>query len=67
MTRLQDVPKGLLDDLRHATEFYKCVEAESPAPETGAWVDAHEWLRTAALNLGTALIAKLEASEEDNA
>lgn len=67
MTRLQDIQKGLLDDLRHATEFYKCVEAESLAVETGAWTDAHEWLRTAALNLGAALIADLEASEVPNA
>lgn len=67
MTRLQDIQKGLLDDLRHATEFYKCVEAESPAAENGAWTDAHEWLRTAALNLGAALIADLEASEDSHA
>lgn len=64
MTR---IPQALLDDLRHATEFYKCVEAESPAVETGAWKDAHEWLSTAALNLGTALIADLEASEAPHA
>ncbi|MBD9499977.1 hypothetical protein IB256_04245 [Pseudomonas sp. PDM17] len=63
MTRLQEIEKGLLDDLRHATEFYKCVEAESPATENGAWADAHEWLRTAALNLGAALIAEFEACE----
>lgn len=63
MTRFQGIQKGLLDDLRHATEFYKCVEAESPALENGAWTDAREWLRTAALNLGAALIAEFEASE----
>ena len=58
MTRIH---QALLDDLRHATEFYKCVEAESTAVETGAWTDAREWLRTAALNLGIALIAERDA------
>ncbi|WP_236201408.1 hypothetical protein [Pseudomonas pseudonitroreducens] len=60
MTRIH---QALLDDLRHATEFYKCVEAEGAAVEIGAWNDAREWLRTAALNLGAALIADLEAGE----
>ncbi|OBY90730.1 hypothetical protein A6723_021120 [Pseudomonas sp. AU11447] len=64
MTR---IPQALLDDLRHATEFYRCVEAESEAVDVGAWTDAREWLRTAALNLGSALIAELAASEAPHA
>lgn len=64
MTRIS---QALLDDLRNATEFYRCVEAESSGVEVGAWTDAREWLRTAALNLGAALIAELEASEAPHA
>lgn len=66
MTRQPIIQKSLLDDLRHATEFYKCVEAENTAVETSAWTDAREWLRTAALNLGLALIAQEQAELPDD-
>lgn len=71
MTSLQKVPTSLLDDLRNATEFYKCVQAEAQAggncTDNGSWADAREWLRTAALNLGEALIAGGAESEVPHA
>ena len=50
---------ALLNDLRNATEFYRCVEASRQAgesvTETGTCRDAHEWLTSAALALGDEL------------
>lgn len=61
---MTNIPQHLLDDLRLAKEFYDCVVAESNAGHdcvsTGAWRDAEQWLRTAALNLGTYLACKGE-------
>lgn len=49
----------LLNDLRNATEFYRCVEASRQAgekvSETGTQRDADDWLRWAALALGDEL------------
>lgn len=49
----------LLDDVRHAAEFFRRVEACCQAGEdctsTGAWKDANDWLKTAALALGEEL------------
>ncbi|MFI8744517.1 hypothetical protein ACIGKL_05100 [Pseudomonas sp. NPDC077186] len=63
---MTSIPQNLLDDLRLATEFYDCVVIESKAGHdcvsTGAWRDAEEWLRSAALNLGTHLARKGEVS-----
>lgn len=66
-----NLPHHLLDDLRHATEFYRCVEAETAegadCVATGAWEDARAWLKSAALALGDALIAAKEGSEVPHA
>lgn len=57
---MSNIPQNLLDDLRLAKEFFDCVEAETEAGhdcvETGAWRDAEDWLRSAALNLGAYLV-----------
>jgi hypothetical protein len=67
MINLQNIPANLLDNLRNATEFYKCVQAESQAGKdctsVGVWKDASEWLESAALQLGDALIAAHADSE----
>lgn len=58
---MTSIPQNLLDDLRHAKEFYDCCVAESAAghndAETGTFRDAEDWLRGAALNLGTFLVS----------
>lgn len=55
------IPQHLLDDLRHASEFYECVREQSEAgtdcTSTGSWRDANNWLTSAALNLGRHLAA----------
>ena len=38
-----------LMDLVNAVEFYKTVKAENPDIETGAWNDAYDWIRKAAV------------------
>lgn len=56
---MTSIPQNLLDDLRLAKEFYDCVLAETEAGRdsvsTGAWRDANDWLKSAALNLGAFL------------
>lgn len=58
--------QSLPANLRNATEFYKCVQAENKqgadCTSTEAWKDASEWLESAALQLGEALIAAHAAS-----
>lgn len=58
---MTSIPQNLLDDLRHAKEFYDCCVVEAEAGHdcvgTGAWRDAEDWLRSAALNLGTFLVS----------
>ncbi|MDF3931364.1 hypothetical protein [Pseudomonas citronellolis] len=67
----RDLPASLLDNLRNATEFYKCVQAENKegadCTSTGAWKDASEWLESAALQLGEALIAAHATGEVPHA
>jgi len=57
---MTSIPQNLLDDLRHAKEFYDCCIAETEAGHdcvgTGAWRDAENWLKSAALNLGAYLV-----------
>jgi len=54
------IPQSLLDDLRNAKAFYDCCVAETKAGHdcvsTGAWRDAEDWLKSAALNLGAYLV-----------
>lgn len=61
---LQNIKASLLDDLRNATEFYKC---EQSTGNDCASAEATEWLRTAALNLGEALIKGHGESEVPHA
>ncbi|HBO5118761.1 TPA: hypothetical protein L4W63_003059 [Pseudomonas aeruginosa] len=56
---------ALLSNLRHATEFWNAVK-ESDTTTTGVFSDAREWLTTAALALGNALIAQREAAGGDH-
>ncbi|MCY1208175.1 hypothetical protein D9M71_665640 [compost metagenome] len=59
-------PKHLLDDLRHATEFYRC-EQETPGGQGQTSAEANEWLRSAALRLGEALLAATNGADTDEA
>ncbi|RUI34573.1 hypothetical protein [Pseudomonas aeruginosa] len=59
----------LLDNLRSATELWNAVKEAGPDQETttnGVFSDAYEWLTTAALALGNALIAQHDASGGDH-
>lgn len=38
-----------LNDLVNAVEFYNKVKAENPTIETGAWNDAYDWIKKAAI------------------
>lgn len=58
---MTSIPQSLLDDLRNAKEFYDRCVADSVAghndAETGTFRDAEDWLRSAALSLGTFLVS----------
>ncbi|ENQ7720003.1 hypothetical protein ACEQOO_001966 [Pseudomonas aeruginosa] len=60
---------ALLSNLRHATEFWNAVKESGPDQDTattGVFSDAREWLTTAALALGDALIAQRKADGGDH-
>lgn len=52
MSTLPTIQKSLLDDLRNATEFYKSAQGVQGEIQAAA----REWIESAALNLGQALI-----------
>lgn len=60
MTRLQNIQKSLLDDLRNATVFYNSIQDQAKEETKEA---ARVWLASAALNLGEALLDQDAASE----
>ncbi|WP_281687607.1 hypothetical protein [Pseudomonas citronellolis] len=61
------IPQALLDDLRNATEYHNYVQQCPPVAALKDDKTASEWLRTAALNLGEALIAARSAGEVPHA
>ncbi|ACA57701.1 MULTISPECIES: hypothetical protein [Pseudomonas] len=60
--QLDAIHRPLLDDLRHATEFFNSVDGDHASVFNGSRQIAAEWLETAALALGNALIAQHEAT-----
>lgn len=50
--------KALLNNLRHATEFLNAANADAASAFNGTGLTAIEWVQTAALELGNALIAQ---------
>ncbi|MDY1100585.1 hypothetical protein ACP0H4_30640 [Pseudomonas aeruginosa] len=57
--------KPLFDNLRNATEFFNSVDGDLASISNGTKQIAAEWLETAALALGDALIAQHEAEPQD--
>lgn len=57
--------KALLDNLRNATDFLNSAKADPASDFNGVGRDAHEWMQTAALALGNALIAQHAAEQQD--
>ena len=55
--------KALLDNLRNATEFLNSTKEDTASDFNGTGRAALEWVQTAALELGNALIALHEAVE----
>ncbi|HHM6772709.1 TPA: hypothetical protein ACWMLF_004696 [Pseudomonas aeruginosa] len=55
--------KALLDNLRNATEFLNSTKEDAASDFNGTGRAALEWVQTAALELGNALIALHEAVE----
>lgn len=60
------LPKHLLDDLRHATEFYRCEQAAADG-QCQPSAEASEWLRTAALRLGEVLLSAATSTDAEEA
>ncbi|HHG5198584.1 hypothetical protein, partial [Pseudomonas aeruginosa] len=60
------IHRPLLDDLRHATEFFNSVDGDLASIFNGNRQIAAEWLETAALTLGNALIARHETIGGDH-
>ncbi|HGN4387568.1 TPA: hypothetical protein ACKS54_004655 [Pseudomonas aeruginosa] len=62
--------KPLLDNLRNATEFWNLVKEASATDEgtvhNRSYRDALDWLESAALTLGDALIAQRKAVGGDH-
>ena len=52
-----------LTDLVNAVDFYKAVKADNPKVETGAWKDADEWIKKAAVTAAP-LIKHLNGIEQ---
>ncbi|MDN6860735.1 hypothetical protein QO207_29445 [Pseudomonas sp. CAN2814] len=55
--------KALLDNLRNATEFLNSAKEDTASDFNGTGRTALEWVQSAALELGNALIALHEAVE----
>lgn len=57
--------KALLNNLRHATEFLNAANADAASAFNGTGLTAIEWVKTAALELGNALVAQHETEPLD--
>ena len=55
--------KALLNNLRHATEFLNAANADAASAFNGTGLTAIEWVQTAALELGNALIAQHQTEQ----
>ncbi|EMN8645557.1 TPA: hypothetical protein ACQQHD_004881 [Pseudomonas aeruginosa] len=64
--QLDAIHRPLLDDLRHATEFFNSVDGDLASIFNGNRQIAAEWLETAALTLDNALIARHETIGGDH-
>lgn len=63
---MNSLPKPLLDDLRHATEFYRCEQAVTDGQHQPS-AEANEWLLNAALRLGEARLSAASSTHTDEA